>query len=138
MKDAIAYPLTVFYDGACIVCSREMEHYRRIDRNGRLLLVDISAPAFEPDRYGRSLEDFMAQMHVMDGEGRFFLGVDAFPAIWRALPGRGHRLLAGLIGVPGLHGLAVLGYRGFARFRRFLPRRRDACPEDTCGIRHRK
>ena len=39
--------LTVFFDGACPICSREIAHYRRRDSEGRLRLVDIAAPSFD-------------------------------------------------------------------------------------------
>jgi len=54
---------------------------------------DFSKDAFDPAQYDKTLLDFMAQMHVQDNEGFFFLGVDAFPVIWRALPGIFFRLL---------------------------------------------
>ena len=131
-----AFPLTVFYDGSCIVCSREIEGYRRKAHQDRLRFVDISDPGFTPQRYGRTLDQFMAQLHVRDAGGRFFLGVDAFPIIWQALPDLGYRWLGQLIGFPGLHLLAVLGYKAFARLRRYLPKRQRDCPDGVCHLGH--
>lgn len=86
--------------------------------------VDISAAGFDPARYGRSREAFMAQLHVRDAAGAWYRGVDAFPVLWRPLPGRGYRLLGALLGLPGVHGAARAGYWVFARLRRYLPGRR--------------
>lgn len=133
-----AFPLIVFYDGACIVCATEIAHYGRMAHQGRLRLVDISDPHFDPAPYGRSLEQFMEQMHVLDSKGRYYLGVDAFPAIWAALPGRSWRLLARVIAWPGVHHLARCGYRAFARLRRYLPRRESQCNGGTCRLHHHR
>ena len=130
-------PLTVFYDGSCSVCSREINHYRQRAHLGWLRLVDISALDFDAASYGRSKEEFMRQLHVCDARGRFYLGVDAFPIIWQALPGPGYRWLARLIRLPGIHPLAILGYKTFARLRRYLPKRHHPCAGDACHWEHR-
>lgn len=130
------YPLTVFYDGSCIVCSREIEGYRDIAQPKKLQFVDISDAAFDPSPHGRSREDFMKQLHVRDADGKFYLGVDAFPVIWDALPAGTLQWLGDLIRLPGIHLLARLGYRTFARLRTYLPRRRDHCTDGTCHAGH--
>jgi len=138
MSDTPPYPLTVFYDGSCSVCAAEMERYRAKNHGGKLAFVDISASRFDPGEYGKTLEEFMAQMHVLDGRGRFHRGVDAFAVIWRALPGLGYRLLATVVGLPGIHLLATLGYRLFARYRGYLPRDKKGCADDSCSLGHRR
>lgn len=130
------FPLTVFYDGACSVCAREIHHYKSKDRHDRLILVDISKEDFEPAAYGKTMEEFMAQMHVRDGQGVYFLGVDAFPALWRALPGRLFPFFAGVVTLPGIHFLARLGYRLFARYRTIVFPVQHSCSAGRCGRRH--
>ena len=44
MTDA-SYPLTVFYDGACPVCSAEMLQLQSEDRHQRIVLDDVSGEA---------------------------------------------------------------------------------------------
>lgn len=58
------FPLRIFYDGSCSVCTREVERYGRKDRDGRLILLDITAPGFDPAPFGITLAEFMYQMHV--------------------------------------------------------------------------
>jgi len=119
------YPLKVFYDGSCILCSTEMERYRRRDRRGNMAFIDISSPDFRPEEYGKPHGEFMRKLHVMDAEGRFYSGVDAFPLIWLALPpSRVRRTLARLIMLPVIRSLAWLFYKAFARLRGYLPLRR--------------
>lgn len=80
------FPLKVFYDGSCYVCSTEMFVYMRKNHEGRLEFVDISMPDFNPDQYGIRLADFMFQMHAIDRTGRVYRGPEAFRAIWQAFP----------------------------------------------------
>jgi predicted DCC family thiol-disulfide oxidoreductase YuxK len=70
-------------------------------------------------------------MHVkIDGEVR--AGLDAFIAIWDAVPG--HRWMARVARLPGVHLLMSLGYRLFARVRPWLFRRKRAgCTADSCA-----
>lgn len=128
MRKLPEFPLTVFYDGSCQVCSTEMFVYMRKDHGGRLEFVDISNPAFNPDVFGITLADFMFQMHAIDRSGMVYRGVDAFQAIWRAFPGvPWFRFLAALLDFPLIRLLARLAYRIFARLRRFLPKRKAVC-----------
>ena len=126
--------LTVFYDGGCIVCSREMEKYKRRDKGGVMTLVDIAAPDFDPTLYGRDQKELMAKLHVRDEAGNFHTGVDAFSRIWEALPQPELHLLAALVNLPGISLLARGSYWMFARTRKFLPKRSSACNDDSCNL----
>jgi predicted DCC family thiol-disulfide oxidoreductase YuxK len=132
-----AFPLKVFYDGACIVCATEMQIYRRKDHGGRLVFIDISAPGFDPVPYGITREEFMRQMYAIDREGTVFRAIDAFRAIWQAFPASTfYGVLGALIAFPGITAVARMGYRLFARYRKYLPRRRRDCASGTCSIRN--
>lgn len=113
-------PLQVFFDGDCPLCAREIEHYRQLVCDERLIFIDISREDFMPGAHGRSLAEFMAQMHVRDAQGDWYRGVDAFPVIWSALPGRRYRWLGRFLGLPGCTFLARLAYRVFAANRHRL------------------
>ena len=104
---------TVFYDGACPVCAREVAQYRRLRGAEALRFVDASrcdAAAFGPDL---TREAALARMQVREADGRLVSGAAAFAAIWRRLPAFAwaapvleHRFVA-----PA----AEAGYRGFLR-----------------------
>jgi predicted DCC family thiol-disulfide oxidoreductase YuxK len=129
------FPLRVFYDGSCSLCASEVERYERKDRDGRLILMDISAPAFDPAPFRISLAEFMYQMHAIDRGGRVFRGVEAFWAIWQAFPSSTLLGLCGiLISLPLVNPLARLGYRIFAGIRGYLPKRRRDCSSGSCRI----
>jgi predicted DCC family thiol-disulfide oxidoreductase YuxK len=116
---------TVFYDGGCPLCRREIEHYQRRDRSGELAWVDITQDRLSLDAHGLSPGIAMARLHVLDGQGRWQIGAWGFAAIWERLPG--YRWLARL--VRGLHLIPLIdaAYRPFARWR--LSRR---CSGGTC------
>lgn len=129
------FPLRIFYDGSCSVCATEIERFGRMDRAGRLVLVDVSRPDFNPASLGITLTEFMYQMHVIDQAGTVYRGVEAFWAIWQAFPASTlFGLLGTLITLPGINPVASLCYKGFARIRKYLPKRQDACSTGSCRI----
>jgi predicted DCC family thiol-disulfide oxidoreductase YuxK len=130
-----AFPLRVFYDGSCSVCASEVERYGRKDRDGRLILVDISASGFDLAPFGITLSEFMYQMHAIDRNNRVFRGVEAFWAIWQAFPTSTLLGLCGkLIMLPLINPLARLCYRMFAGIRVYLPKRSNGCSDGSCRI----
>ena len=103
--------LTVYYDGECPVCRIEVAFYRRRDKAGHLAWIDITRLSDADLPAGKSRDDLLRRFHVADRSGAWHVGVDAFAAIWNALPGFRH--LAWLFRAPGLRQCAGLGYRGF-------------------------
>ncbi len=124
----VTYPLTVFYDGACGVCSKEIAHYRAL-ADQRICFVNIAGTDFDAASYGRTMAEFQAQLHARDAQGQFFTGVEAFRRLWDALPSPFYPLLSVFVGLPGIHLAARTGYALFARFRHLLPASHAAsCP----------
>ncbi|AJY70228.1 thiol-disulfide oxidoreductase [Geobacter sulfurreducens] len=132
------FPLRVFYDGSCIVCATEIEHYLKKDHDDKLVAVDISSPDFDPMLYQISLADFMFQLHSIDQDGLVFKGVDSFWAIWQAFPSSTiYGLMGRIIQLPLVNRLARIGYWLFARVRPYLPKRHQ-CDNGTCSIHHKR
>lgn len=121
-KKKISPILRIYYDGACHLCSREMEYYEQKDQKGLLRLVDISDPYFDPDQEGVDPKRVHRVMHVKREDGEICTDVDAFMAIWNVLPG--YYWLSLIVGNPLLRPFFLFGYYSFARLRRYLPRRR--------------
>ena len=46
------WPLQVFFDGACPICSREVRFARKRDKLGRIQWVDIAATGFDAAALG--------------------------------------------------------------------------------------
>lgn len=72
-----SWPLTLYYDGDCPLCAREIELLRRHAVPQRLLLVDIASADFDPTLLGRSLPEMQARLHARWADGEWLLGLDA-------------------------------------------------------------
>lgn len=79
--------LTVFYDGGCPLCEREIAFYRRRRGADRLMWIDLSRSTQEEVAPGLSRQAALARFHVRHGDGRLVSGGAAFAALWAALPG---------------------------------------------------
>lgn len=122
------YPLTIFYDGACGVCSREMAHYMSI-ADQKVHFVNIAADDFNAHDYGKSDDDFQRELHVCDNRGDFYTGVAAFRKLWEALPSPFYPLLSFCTGLPLVHFSARCGYALFSRYRYlFSGKAKNTCP----------
>lgn len=128
MPGSPVYPLRVLYDGDCSVCAAAVEGYARRAGGEKLILIDINAADFDPDRYGLSLDELLYQLHAIDREENIYRGVAALRAIWQAFPpGTWYGLLGRLLDFPPLRPPARLGYWCIARLRRLLPKPKSAC-----------
>ena len=97
--------LTVFFDGACPLCRREIAHYRRRDRAARIAFVDIAADPTPLACIGVTQAEALAAMHARRADGTLLRGAAAFVALWEEIPG--WRLAARLVrATPGLLPLA--------------------------------
>jgi len=74
--------VTVWFDGGCPLCVREISLMRRLDRRQRIHFVDVSegATACPLDR-----DTLLARFHAREN-GRLVSGAEAFAAMWRAIP----------------------------------------------------
>jgi predicted DCC family thiol-disulfide oxidoreductase YuxK len=109
--------VTVWYDGGCPLCRREIAGMRRLDRGGRIDFVDLADG--NPISCPRDRADLLARFHAREGD-RIVSGAAAFAAMWRAIPVL--RPL-GLLARRRIM-LAVLehAYRAFLRLRPHLQR----------------
>lgn len=70
------WPLTLFYDGECPLCLREVSLFQRRNREERLILVDIAAPSAEP-LPGLTRTDMLHCLHAQFRDGQRVKGIDA-------------------------------------------------------------
>jgi predicted DCC family thiol-disulfide oxidoreductase YuxK len=108
-------PITVYYDGKCSLCSKEITYYQRIAPPGVFDWQDITKINNCQQTLGISLRQGLEILHAKDSDGKYHVGVDAFMLIWRQLPY--WRSLATVIALPLINPLANAGYRVFARWR---------------------
>lgn len=113
-------PLTVFYDGACPLCEREIGFYRRRKGAEAICWMDVSEADDGDVAPGLSREQAMARFHVRDGAGQILSGGEAFARLWRDLPG--FRLLGRLFSLRPFTWMINRSYDCFLRFRPRLQR----------------
>jgi len=79
---ASAPAVTVWYDGACPLCTREIALIRRLDRRARIQFVDVAdlSSSCPLDR-----SELLARFHAEE-QGQMLSGAAAFAAMWRAIP----------------------------------------------------
>ncbi|QAY75825.1 DUF393 domain-containing protein [Sphingosinicella sp. BN140058] len=75
--------LTVWHDGACPLCRREIAVMRRLDTRGAIDLVD--AATADPATCPIDRRDLLARLHACEN-GELLIGAAAFAAMWRAIP----------------------------------------------------
>lgn len=73
--------VTVWYDGACPLCRREIALMRRLDRAQRIHFVDLTGDGTCPVDRAAAL----ARLHAREGD-QLLSGAAAFAAMWRAIP----------------------------------------------------
>ena len=107
--------ITVYYDGKCGLCRREINHYKRVAPSGVFNWQDITVNPSVVQEIGISYADGLKLLHARDKHGRVHVGVDAFLLIWRHI-NRWH-MLAKLVDSPLIRPLANSAYRIFAMWR---------------------
>lgn len=107
--------ITVFYDGKCGLCSKEINHYRKIAPDHLFVWQDITESAHDLIEHGISLAEGLKFLHAKDSDGHLHVGVDAFILIWKQL--KRWRYLAIVISLPLIRQSADLAYRLFANWR---------------------
>lgn len=84
MQDA---KLSVYYDGACPICTREIDFYRRRTDAESVAWIDVSRCDAAEVRPGLTRGQALARFHVAAADGRLISGGPAFAALWSVVPG---------------------------------------------------
>lgn len=124
--------LTLFYDGRCPLCMKEIQHLRRWNSAGRVVFVDINSPAFASRYPHIDPEAAMAILHGQLGDGRVITGVDVTVAAWEQV-GKGHWVR--WLKWPAVRRISPALYRIFARHRHRLAHvltGKSRCSNDDC------
>ena len=77
--------LTVFYDGACPLCEREINFFKNRSGAEQVDWVDVSNSDEEYVHQGLSREEAMSRFHVVTSEGEILSGGSAFAGLWRSI-----------------------------------------------------
>ncbi len=107
--------VTVWYDGACPLCRREIALMRRLDRRGRIEFVDVDSDRHDcPVDCPIDRAELLARFHAREGN-QIVDGAEAFAAMWRAIPVL--RPLGLLARLRPVLWMLELAYRAFLRLR---------------------
>ncbi len=120
VRGPAAPALTVFYDGACPLCRREIAFYRRRRGAAAIRWLDVSGLPEGEVAPGLPRCAALARFHVLLPDGRRLSGGPAFAAVWRALPA--FRPLGWAFGFRETGWLADRAYDAFLRLRPRLQR----------------
>ncbi len=120
--ESLANVLTVFFDGSCPVCSREMKWLQKREQKGTIIYV--TAKNHEElkewtDRF--TFEESMKTIHALDQKEHLYKGIDTLAEVYArvSIPS-----LAILMKAPGFYWIFQGLYFIWAKLR---PRRKGSC-----------
>ncbi|WP_372875281.1 thiol-disulfide oxidoreductase DCC family protein [Pseudomonas sp.] len=139
MSDSPHWPLTLYYDGDCPLCAREIRFLSRHANAQRLQLIDIGSADFPATGVGIDNTTLTNRLHARFADGQWVTGLDATLWSWRAA-GLG-RWATPLTWRP-LRPMFELGYRLFCRLRQHLawlphPEAGKRCRRGQCSSARR-
>ncbi len=83
MDHTLSPSLTIWYDGACPLCIREIALMKRLDRAKRINFMDLTQPGTACP-LDRTL--MLSRFHATTRDGETLSGAAAFAAMWREIP----------------------------------------------------
>jgi predicted DCC family thiol-disulfide oxidoreductase YuxK len=125
------WKIKLLHDGRCPLCRREVAMMQRLNRDGAVAFEDITAPDFDPRRYGIEPGREHAEIHAVLPDGSVVRGVEVFRRVYREL-GRGW--LVAWTAWPIIRPIADAVYRLFAKLRPYLQPRRQRCRQGACDL----
>lgn len=81
--------LTVFYDGYCPLCVKEMTQLAKKDKHDYLAFYDINQDALAVEQPDIDFDKANAYLHAKDATGKIITGLDVTYLAWK-LVGRGY------------------------------------------------
>lgn len=123
--------ITLFFDGDCPLCSREVRYLERKDSRNLIRFVDISAPDFNPDVYSKTKSDFMRAIQAELPDGTFIEGMEVFRRIYQAI---GYGFLLKPTKLPIIKQIFDFAYYVFARNRIRIGSLLGRCGLGKCSI----
>lgn len=111
--------ITVFYDGFCPLCVREMRHLRAIDSRRLITMVDVQ---LEDALHGYPMidkVDALKRIHGLRFDGSVITGLDVTHACWDAV---NKGWMTAWLRWPIIRWFADAGYWLFARYRHVFAR----------------
>ncbi len=112
----VACAPTVYFDGACPVCSREIAVYQREPGGQNIRWVDVTRCDTAELGAGLTRDAALARLHLRLADGELVSGAAAFTGMWKQLPR--WRWLGSLFGGGWRLSMLEAAYRFFLWVRR--------------------
>lgn len=105
---------TVYFDGGCPLCRREIDWYRARTPLTPIEWVDVSQSVCDPAK-DLCRTEALRVFHVRCSDGRLVRGARAFALLWQRFPG--FRRFGMVAALPGVHQSLGAAYALFLRVR---------------------
>ena len=79
--------LTVYYDGYCPLCSREIASYKHLKLDTKIVWLDLAADSDALQNESFDMTQALNLLHVKDARGTLYIGLAAHLVLWQHLPG---------------------------------------------------
>ena len=112
---------TVYYDGSCPLCRREIANYRSRPGADGFDWSDVSQSGDGMAAPDLCQVDAMARFHLRDSDGKLLSGAAAFARLWSGIGGFGW--FGKIAGWPCVRQVFEVAYRGSLVVRPWLQRR---------------
>ena len=80
-----AYPLTVYFDGECPICRREIDLMKKLNRKDHLQFIDFSNSSYQSADQDLNQCDLARVIHARWSDGTIITGVEVFREMWEAI-----------------------------------------------------
>ena len=78
-------PHLVFYDDACPLCSKEINHYRKLETRHPIEWIPLHKNENTLKSFGFTKNSLLERLHVVRGDGVIVTGASAFATIWYSI-----------------------------------------------------
>lgn len=129
----MASKMTVYFDGSCPLCSREIKFIKSKDKKELIKAVDIDDPSFKPETLRKTKEELMKKIHAelhLPNENKLIEGVDVFRELYSRI---GLGFILWPTKLPILKQLTDLAYMAFAKNRLRISKAFGYCV-DKCNL----
>lgn len=123
---------TLLYDGACQLCTSQVQIVANLDTAGSIELLDMTTQEARVRFPHITPQAAQREIHLAHPDGTtLYRGVEAIRQTLLLLPGL--RVVGGLLSLPGAATLAKPVYAWVARHRYLLGGRIEACDDGACS-----
>ena len=107
--------ITVYFDGKCNLCNKEISYYKKICNKDKFQWFDIA----NHPKYLKGIKILQSEallyLHATDENKKIYVGVEAFILIWKNL--KYWNILAFFVSMPFINQVSKFFYKKFAKYR---------------------